>query len=380
MTREIVIGILSLILWSLILIVTIKYVVILLRADNKGEGGTLTLVALAQRALGHGGRGRMVLLLGIVGAGLFYGDAVITPAISVLSAVEGLKLATPGLRPPTSCRSPSPILVGALRGPEPRHRQGRGLLRPGHAALVRHPRAHRRSGTSPTIRACCAAINPAYAVDVLRPPSRRRRSRSWARSASSVTGAEALYADLGHFGRGPIRIAWLGFVFPALVLNYFGQGALVLANPAAIEHPFFRLAPDWALLPVVVLLATLATIIASQAVITGAFSLTRQAIQLGLLPRLEIRFTSESHQGQIYLPRVNTLLLAGVILLVLAFQSSSNLAHAYGISVFGAMAVDALLAIIVIRQGLALERSPLTLADHAAASCSSTSPSSAPTC
>jgi KUP system potassium uptake protein len=166
----------------------------------------------------------------------------------------------------------------------------------------------------------------------------------------AVTGAEALYADLGHFGRGPIRGAWLGFVFPALVINYFGQGALVLAHPEAAEHPLYRLVPEWALLPMIGL-ATLATIIASQAVITGAFSLTRQAVQLGLLPRLEIRFTSESHQGQIYLPRVNSLLLVGVIVLVLAFGSSSNLAHAYGISVFGAMAVDAILAIILIWKG-----------------------------
>src|SRR5215211_592918 len=165
----------------------------------------------------------------------------------------------------------------------------------------------------------------------------------------SVTGAEALYADLGHFGRGPIRAAWLGFVFPALVINYFGQGALVLSNPAAIEQPLFRLVPEWGVIPFV-LLATAATIIASQAVIAGAFSLTRQAIQLGLLPRLEIRFTSESHQGQIFLPRVNTLLLIGVIILVLAFGSSSDLAHAYGISVFGAMAVDTILSILVINK------------------------------
>jgi KUP system potassium uptake protein len=166
----------------------------------------------------------------------------------------------------------------------------------------------------------------------------------------AVTGAEALYADLGHFGQGPIRTAWIGLVFPALVINYFGQGALVLSDPTALEHPFYRLVPEWGLIPMVAL-ATLATIIASQAVITGAFSLTRQAVQLGLLPRLEIRFTSESHQGQIYMPRVNSLILVGVILLVLAFQSSSHLAHAYGVSVFGAMAVDAILAILVIWRG-----------------------------
>jgi KUP system potassium uptake protein len=345
LTRTMVLGVLSLILWSLVLVVTIKYVVILLRADNKGEGGTLTLVALAQRALGR--RGGLVLVLGIAGAGLFYGDAVLTPAISVLSAVEGLKLATPAFEPYVvgitlailvvlfAVQSRGTGRVASLFGPVmvvwfatlaltglAHIADDPGVLWaiwPGHAVTFFY---HHPFVTLPVLGAVCL----------------------------SVTGAEALYADLGHFGRGPIRSAWLGFIFPALVINYFGQGALVLTHPEAIENPLYRLVPDWALLPMIGL-ATLATIIASQAVITGAFSLTRQAIQLGLLPRLDIRFTPESHQGQIYLPRVNSLILVGVFVLVLAFGSSSNLAHAYGVSVFGAMAVDALLAIILIWKG-----------------------------
>ncbi len=346
-TREIILGILSLILWSLILVVTIKYVVILLRADNNGEGGTLTLVALAQRALGHGpGRGRKVLLLGAVGAGLFYGDAVITPAISVLSAVEGIKVATPAFTDYVV-----PITLAVLVGLFMVQSRGTGKVATFFGpvmALWFVTLAVTGAWHIADDPGVLWAINPAYAAMFFV----HHPGVSLAVLGAiclSVTGAEALYADLGHFGRGPIRTAWLGFVFPALVINYFGQGALVLSNPAAIEHPLFRLVPEWGIIPFV-LLATAATIIASQAVITGAFSLTRQAIQLGLLPRLEIRFTSESHQGQIFLPRVNTLLLTGVILLVLAFQSSSDLAHAYGISVFGAMAVDTILSIIVINK------------------------------
>jgi KUP system potassium uptake protein len=346
-TREIILGILSLILWSLILVVTIKYVVILLRADNNGEGGTLTLVALAQRALGHGpGRGRKVLLLGAVGAGLFYGDAVITPAISVLSAVEGIKVATPAFTDYVV-----PITLAVLVGLFMVQSRGTGKVATffGPVMALWFVTLALTGGwhiaDDPGV---LWAINPAYgAMFFVHHPGVSLAVLG--AICLSVTGAEALYADLGHFGRGPIRTAWLGFVFPALVINYFGQGALVLSNPAAIEHPLFRLVPEWGVIPFV-LLATAATIIASQAVITGAFSLTRQAIQLGLLPRLEIRFTSESHQGQIFLPRVNMLLLTGVILLVLAFQSSSDLAHAYGISVFGAMAVDTILSIIVINK------------------------------
>jgi KUP system potassium uptake protein len=344
-TEDIVIGVLSIILWSLILVVTIKYVLILLRADNKGEGGTLTLVALAQRALGQRRMG--ILLLGIAGAGLFYGDAVITPAISVLSAVEGLKLAAPGLEayvvPITLV-----ILVALFAV------QSRGT---GRVAAFFGPIMMLWFGTLAVTGALHIADDPSV-LRAINPFNSfiffyEHPGISLAvlgTACLSVSGAEALYADLGHFGRGPIRSAWLGFVFPALVINYFGQGALVLSDPAAAEHPLYRLVPEWGLLPMVVL-ATVATIIASQAVITGAFSLTRQAIQLGILPRLEIRFTSESHQGQIYLPRVNTLLLIGVIILVLAFGNSSNLAHAYGLSVFGAMSLDAILAIIVIWKG-----------------------------
>src|SRR3954471_2555644 len=347
-TREIILGILSLILWSLILVVTIKYVVILLRADNNGEGGTLTLVALAQRALGHGpGRGRKVLLLGAVGAGLFYGDAVITPAISVLSAVEGIKVATPAFT-----EYVVPITLAVLVGLFMVQSRGTGKVATFFGpvmALWFVTLAVTGAWHIADDPGVLWAINPAYAVMFFV----HHPGVSLAVLGAiclSVTGAEALYADLGHFGRGPIRAAWLGFVFPALALNYLGQGALVLSDPSAIQNPFYRLVPDWALIPMVAL-ATLATIIASQAVITGAFSLTRQAVQLGLMPRFEIRFTSESHQGQIYLPRVSMLLLIGVLILVLAFGSSSGLAHAYGVSVFGAMAVDAILAIIVIWKG-----------------------------
>nr|WP_246180189.1 potassium transporter Kup [Microvirga thermotolerans] len=344
-TREIILGVLSLILWSLVLVVTAKYVFILLRADNRGEGGTLTLVALAQRALGR--RRGLVLMLGIAGAGLFYGDAVLTPAISVLSAVEGLKLATPELDPYVV-----PITLAILIALFMVQSRGTGrvaaffgpIMLAWFAALALAGLLH--IADDPTVM---FAMNPVYAVTFFH----HHPAVSLAVLGAvclSVTGAEALYADLGHFGARPIRSAWLYLVFPALVINYFGQGALVLAHPSAAESPLFHLVPDWALLPMIGL-ATLATIIASQAVITGAFSLTRQAVQLGLLPRLEIRFTSETHQGQIYLPRVNMLLLFGVIVLVLIFGSSSNLSHAYGVSVFGAMAVDAVLAILVIWKG-----------------------------
>jgi KUP system potassium uptake protein len=344
-TGEIVIGILSLILWALTLIVTVKYVVILLRADNKGEGGSLTLVALAQRALGR--RPFILLLLGAAGTGLFYGDAIITPAISVMSAVEGLKIATPALEPYVI-----PITLAILTGLFAIQSKGTGrvatffgpvmvvwfliLIVTGLLHIADHPGVF-------------AAINPYYGVIFLvQHPGVALAVLGGV--ALVATGTESLYADLGHFGRGPIRAAWLGLVFPALVINYFGQGALVLSDPTAIENPFFRLVPDWAVLPLVGM-ATIATITASQAVITGAFSLTRQAIGLGLLPRMEVRFTSESHQGQIYMPRVNAILFAGVIFLVLAFGSSSDLAHAYGIAVFGAMSIDALLAIVVIWKG-----------------------------
>jgi KUP system potassium uptake protein len=344
-TRDIILGVLSLILWSLMLVVTAKYVFILLRADNKGEGGTLTLVALAQRAMGQ--RRGIVLALGIVGAGLFYGDAVLTPAISVLSAVEGLKLVAPTLESYVV-----PITLAILTALFLVQSRGTGrvaaffgpVMLVWFAALALAGALH--IADDPTV---LTAINPLHSILFFF----NHPSVSLAVLGAvclAVTGAEALYADLGHFGAKPIRCAWLYLVFPALVINYFGQGALVLAHPETAESPLFRLVPDWALVPMIVL-ATLATIIASQAVITGAFSLTRQAVQLGLLPRLEIRFTSETHQGQIYLPRVNMMLLFGVVVLVLIFGSSSNLSHAYGVSVFGAMSVDAILAIVVIWKG-----------------------------
>ena len=348
-TREAVLGVLSLILWALIIIVTLKYVLILLRADNKGEGGTLALMALAQRAHRQEHAAPLVLL-GIISAALFYGDAMITPALSVLSAVEGLKIATPAFDPYVvpltvvilvalfAVQSRGTARVAAFFGP---------ITLVWFIAIAIAGVWH--VAADPSV---LAAINPVYGVRFLASHGMIGLVTLGA-VFLAVTGAEALYADLGHFGRKPIQIAWLAVVLPSLALNYLGQGALVLANPKAIENPFFLLYPDWALLPMVVL-ATAATVIASQAVITGAYSLTQQAIQLGLLPRLEIRHTSETQVGQIYMPRVNALLLVGVLLLVVLFRSSSALASAYGIAVTGTMVVTALMAFVVICQGLAL--------------------------
>lgn len=344
--RSVVIGVLSLILWSLVVVVTLKYVVLLLRADNNGEGGTLTLVALAQRALGRT-RGGVVLFLGMAGAALFYSDAVITPAISVLSAVEGIKLVTPALSDYVVTIA-SVILVALFLV------QSRGTAKVANffgpimmlwfLTLGGLGLYHLSDDFS-----ILSSINPYYGLQffVLHPGVSLAVLGA---VCLSVTGAEALYADMGHFGRGPIRSAWLYLVFPSLWLCYLGQGALILSDPSAIENPFYRLAPEGFILPLVIM-ATVATIIASQAVITGAFSLTRQAVQLGLLPRVEIRHTSEHTSGQIYIPRVNAMLLIVVLLLVWTFKSSSALSHAYGISVFGAMVVDSLLAFIVISKG-----------------------------
>ena len=337
-----VFGILSLIIWALILVVTLKYVLILLRADNNGEGGTLALMALAQRSFGKGA-GALVLC-GIISAALFYGDAMITPALSVLSAIEGLKVATPAFEPyvvPLTAL----ILVVLFAF------QSRGTARVatffGPVMLVWFA-AIAVAGVWHVVQnpAVFWAFNPAYGIEFLATHGIIGLVTLGA-VFLVVTGAEALYADLGHFGRAPIRTAWLTIVLPALTLNYLGQGALVLADPKTIENPFFLLYPDWALLPMVVL-ATAATVIASQAVITGAYSLTRQAIQLGLLPRLEIRHTSEALSGQIYMPRVNLLLLIGVLLLVALFRSSSALASAYGIAVTGTMVVTVTMAFVVI--------------------------------
>ena len=344
-SRDLVIGVLSLILWSLVVVVTLKYVVLLMRADNNGEGGILTLVALAQRGLDRR-RGFGVILLGMLGAGLFYGDTVITPAISVLSAVEGLKLVTPAFDPYVQWIA-TVILVGLFLVQSSGTQRMANFFGPitlvWFLALAGLGVYHIADDVG-----VFASINPWYALTFFH----AHAGISLVVLGSvclAVTGAEALYADMGHFGRGPIRAAWLYLVFPALWLNYLGQGALILADPSAIENPFYKLAPEGLLLPFVIL-ATVATIIASQAVITGAFSLTRQAIQLGLLPRMEIRYTSEHTSGQIYIPRVNLILMVIVIALVWMFETSSNLSHAYGVSVFGTMVVSSLLAILVIRR------------------------------
>jgi len=341
-SRTIVLGVLSLILWALFIVVTAKYVLLLLRADNNGEGGTLSLMALGQRALGR--RSLPLLALGVVGASMFIGDSMITPAISVLSAVEGLKLVTPGLEhyvvPLTifilvllfSVQSSGTARVASAFGP---------VMVVWFTTLAVMGLIHIKD--DPTV---LAAINPLYAIQfVLSHGTIGLVTLGLVFLA--VTGGEALYADLGHFGRKPIQAGWLYFVLPSLLINYFGQGALVLSDPSAIENSFYRMVPDALLLPLVVL-ATAATVIASQAVITGAFSLIRQAVQLGLLPRFEVRYTSESHAGQIYLPRVNRMLLLGVILLVLLFKNSSGLASAYGIAVSTTMVADGIMGFVVI--------------------------------
>ena len=341
-TRIIVLGVLSLILWALFVVVTAKYVLLLLRADNNGEGGTLSLMALGQRALGR--RSWPLLALGVVGASMFIGDSMITPAISVLSAVEGLKLATPALEhyvvPLTvfilvalfAVQSGGTTRVASAFGP---------VMVVWFSTLAAMGLVHISDDPSVLV-----AINPWYAVQFLLSHGTIGMVTLGA-VFLAVTGGEALYADLGHFGRKPIQAGWLYFVLPALLINYFGQGALVLSDPAAIENSFYRMVPEILLLPLVVL-ATAATVIASQAVITGAYSLTRQAVQLGLLPRFEVRYTSETYVGQIYLPRVNRLLLIGVLLLVLLFRTSSNLASAYGIAVSTTMVADGIMGFVVI--------------------------------
>ena len=343
LARTAVLGVLSLILWALFIVVTLKYVLILLRADNNGEGGTLTLMALASRALGRVSRPRFVALLGIISAALFYGDAVITPALSVLSAIEGMDVATPALHayvvPITvvilillfAFQSRGTAKVAACSG------RSVGLVRRDCDSGLCHgrTRSRRAVGARSGLRLRFLTHHGMIGLYTL------------GAVFLAVTGAEALYADLGHFGRLPIQIAWLGLVLPALALNYLGQGALVLPTRRRSTNPFFLLYPDWARIPMVVL-AAVATVIASQAVITGAYSLTSQAIQLGLLPRLEIRHTSAQQAGQIYMPRVNALLLIGVLLLVALFRSSSALASAYGIAVTGTMVVTGMMAFVVI--------------------------------
>ncbi|MBI4985772.1 MAG: potassium transporter Kup [Rhodocyclales bacterium] len=346
-TPENVLGILSLIVWSLIVVVTIKYVLFIMRADNKGEGGLMALMALALRPLAEGSREqKTVLTLGIFGTALFYGDGVITPAISVLSAVEGLEIATPALKPyvvPVTL-----VVLIALFSFQRHGTAGIGALFGPVMVLWFFTLAALGIANIADHSDVLLAINPQFAEAFI---AANPTLGFFAMGAVflAVTGTEALYADMGHFGRRPVQLAWLVLVLPALILNYFGQGALLLANPTAIENPFYRLVPEWGLYPLVGL-ATLATVIASQAVISGAFSMTRQAIQLGYLPRMEVQHTSEHEIGQIYLPAVNWLLLAAVIGLVLGFKSSTNLAAAYGIAVSGMMIITTLIAYIVVRR------------------------------
>ena len=345
-TPDNVIGILSLIFWSLMIVVSLKYVTFIMRADNKGEGGIMALMALALRPIAPGSRQRrLIIILGLFGAALFYGDGVITPAISVLSAVEGLEVATPAFKPYVL---PISLIILVLLFAVQRHGTaavGRlfgpimvlwfltlGIL--GLISIAHEPSVLRALGPWHAVR--FFADNPILGFFSL------------GAAVLALTGAEALYADMGHFGRKPIQIAWFCLVLPALVVNYFGQGALLLRDPQAIANPFYLLAPAWLLYPMVVL-STVATVIASQAVITGAFSITQQAIQLGFSPRMEISHTSDQQMGQIYLAGINWTLLFAVIVLVLGFGSSSNLAAAYGIAVTGTMLITDLLAFVVAR-------------------------------
>ena len=343
-----VIGILSLILWALIVVVAVKYVTFIMRADNRGEGGIMALIALALAdAKGNPRQERWIMVIGILGAAMFFGDGMVTPAISVLSAVEGLEVATPALKPfviPVALlvlfllffvQKKGTARVGALFGPVMLAWFGT-LAVLGVYNLVQSP-------------AVLKAINPLYGLGFL---AHNPGIALIAMGAVvlSVTGAEALYADMGHFGRKPIQLAWFSFVLPALLLNYFGQGALLLRDPQAISNPFYLSAPHWALYPLIAL-STLATVIASQAVITGAFSITRQAMQLGFVPRVEVQHTSDKEQGQIYLPGVNWGLMLAVMVLVLGFRSSSNMAAAYGLAVTGDMVITSLLAMVVAAKG-----------------------------
>jgi KUP system potassium uptake protein len=341
---ENVLGVLSLILWALIMVVTVKYVVFVMRADNRGEGGIMALIALASQQAGKDRkRQRFIMLAGIVGACMFFADGMITPAISVLSAVEGLEIAAPQLHKlivPTTLavlfllfwmQKHGTATVGKLFGPIM-------VLWFGTLAVL---------GANNILHdpSVLQAVNPMYAVHFF-------TGNHWLAFVAlgavvlAVTGGEALYADMGHFGRVPIRVAWLGFVLPSLILNYFGQGALLLHDPAAVKNPFYLLAPEWMLYPLVGL-ATVATVIASQAVISGTFSVSRQALQLGYMPRVEVQHTSESEKGQIYLPGVNWWMMAAVMTLVVGFGSSSNLAAAYGIAVTGDMVITTVLAALV---------------------------------
>jgi KUP system potassium uptake protein len=340
------IGAVSTIFWGLMLVVTLKYVVLILRADNRGEGGIMALTALAVKTAGRTPQARTILLLtGVLGAALFYGDSVITPAISVLSAVEGLEVVTPAFKPYVL-----PICMAVIVGLFAMQRFGTGVVGKlfgpvivvwfavlslvGIVEIAQQP-------------AILAALNPFNGLAFL-------YGQGWhvfvavGAIVLAFTGAEALYADMGHFGKRPIQLAWTGMVLPALAINYMGQGALLMRDPAAIENPFFRMFPTMWLIPVVVL-ATIATVIASQAVISGAYSMTKQAVQLGLLPRMQVYYTNVKEAGQIYMPGVNWLLLVSVLLAVVGFGSSSAMAAAYGIAVTVTMLITTILTFFVVR-------------------------------
>ncbi len=340
-----VLGVLSLVFWSLVLVVTVKYLGFVMRADNDGEGGVLALMALAART---GGKRRSVRLgavvaFGLFGAALLYGDGMITPAISVLSAIEGLEIATPALEPYVI-----PLTIAILAGLfliQHRGTAGVGVIFGPVTLLWLLVLAALGVGGIAREPSVLRALGPWHAVEFF---GRHGLGSIFVLGAVFlvVTGAEALYADMGHFGKRPIRFAWLVLVLPALLLNYFGQGALLLVDPERAHNPFYSLAPSWALYPLVAL-ATAATIIASQAVISGAFSLTRQAIQMGYLPRMRIVHTSKSEIGQIYIPEINWLLMASTIILVVAFGSSSKLAAAYGVAVTTTMVITSLLFFVL---------------------------------
>ena len=344
-TPENILGLLSMVFWAIMVLVSIKYVAIIMRADNRGEGGSLALLALITSRQNPAWLSWVLTMLGIFAAALFYGDSMITPAISVLSAVEGLEIIAPALKDFVI-----PVTVIVLTGLFMIQKRGTGLVGLffgpvmivwftvlaglGINQILRHPEV-------------LVALNPMYAFQFI---SDYPKLAFLALSAVvlAVTGGEALYTDMGHFGRSPIRLAWFGFVMPALVLNYFGQGALLLHDPQAIRNPFYMLAPEWALIPMVAL-STVATVIASQAVISGAFSVARQAVQMGLLPRMVIIHTSGKEEGQIYVPFTNWTLYFAVVALVIGFKSSSNLAAAYGIAVTGTMLIDTILIAFVMR-------------------------------
>ncbi len=344
-TEANIFGSLSLFFWALIVIVSIKYVLFIMRADNRGEGGVMAMIALAlHEAKGKPRQMKAIMVIGVLGAAMFYGDGMVTPAISVLSAVEGLEVAAPALHPFVI-----PITLVVLFGLFFVQRRGTAVVGAffgpvmllwfstlallGLVNVLEHP-------------AILHALNPLYGFAFLI-ENKALALVAMGNVVLAVTGAEALYADMGHFGRKPISRAWFVFVLPALVLNYFGQGALILAEPEAAKNPFFHLAPEWALYPLIGL-ATLATVIASQAVISGAFSVTRQAMQLGFMPRMEVQHTSDREAGQIYLPAVNWGLMVAVMILVLGFKSSNNLAAAYGIAVTGDMVITSILATVVV--------------------------------